>query len=85
MQSVGYKIVCYPDGFVVTEEGTFKYEGWGRSLDVHKVIQPNGVLVTLPIYRDGREPPVSVAPVGMLKALRASSVALPSDDEKVTP
>ncbi|MGJ7513622.1 recombinase family protein [Pseudomonas baetica] len=70
LQSVGYKMLCYPDGSVVTEEGTFKYEGWGRAADVHKVIQPNGVLVTLPIYRDGKEPPVQVAPVGMLKALR---------------
>lgn len=75
LQSVGYKMVCYPDGSVVTEDGTFKYEGWGRAADVHKVIQPNGVLVTLPIYREGKERPVSVAPVGMLKALRAGDFA----------
>ncbi|SUD31084.1 recombinase [Pseudomonas fluorescens] len=75
LQSVGYKMVCYPDGSIATEEGTFRYEGWGRAKDVHKVRWPDGTLFPLPIHRVGKERPVSTTVVDRLKALRASDVA----------
>jgi len=75
LQSVGYKVVCYPDGSVATEEGTFKYEGWGRAKDVHKVRWPDGTLFPLPIHRVGKERPVSTTVVDRLKAMQASDVA----------
>lgn len=55
LQSVGYKIVCNKDSTVVSESGTFKYEGWGRAEDVHKVVTPEGLLMKLPIHRLGVE------------------------------
>lgn len=55
LQSVGYRIVCNQDSTVVSESGTYKYEGWGRAEDVHKVITPEGKLMKLPIHRLGVE------------------------------
>jgi DNA invertase Pin-like site-specific DNA recombinase len=55
LQSVGYRIVCNKDSTVVSESGKFKYEGWGRADDVHKVITPEGLLMKLPIHRLGVE------------------------------
>lgn len=69
LQSVGYKMVCYPDGSVVTDEGTFKYEGWGRAKDVHKVLLPDGILLAIPVHRVGKERPVSTKVTDRLKSL----------------
>ncbi|WJM55316.1 recombinase family protein [Pseudomonas asiatica] len=58
LQSVGFKIVCNPDGAIDTPVGRFVYEGWARSDDTHKVLTPEGKLYRLPIHRDGEGPKV---------------------------
>jgi len=55
LQSVGYKIVCNVNRTIVTPAGTFIYQGWGRSEDVHKVVNPQGQTLKLPINRAGVE------------------------------
>ncbi|WP_415769232.1 recombinase family protein [Pseudomonas sp. LB3P38] len=55
LQSVGYRIVCNQDSTVVSESGTYRYEGWGRAEDVHKVVTPEGKMMKLPIHRLGVE------------------------------
>jgi hypothetical protein len=57
LQTVGYQLVCHTDGRVTFEDETFKYEGWGRSKDVHKVVLPDGKLIGIPINRKGKERP----------------------------
>ncbi|RMO73237.1 hypothetical protein ALQ35_02588 [Pseudomonas fluorescens] len=51
LQSVGYKIVCNVNRTIDTPAGTFIYEGWGRSEDVHKVVNPQGQMLKLPVVR----------------------------------
>lgn len=55
LQSVGYQLVCHPDGRITFEDETgkqtFHYLGWGRSEDVHKVVLSDGKLVKLGITR----------------------------------
>jgi DNA invertase Pin-like site-specific DNA recombinase len=55
LQTVGYQLVCHVDGRVTFEGETFKYEGWGRGKDVHKVVLPDGKLIGIPIQRNGKE------------------------------
>lgn len=57
LQTVGYQLVCHVDGRVTFEDQTFKYEGWGRSKDVHKVVLPDGKLIEIPIHRKGKARP----------------------------
>ncbi|MNL63955.1 hypothetical protein D3C87_1881270 [compost metagenome] len=58
LQTVGYQLVCHVDGRVTFEDQTFKYEGWGRSKDVHKVVLPDGKLIGIPIHRNGKARPL---------------------------
>lgn len=51
LQSVGYKIVCNVNKTIDTPVGTFIYQGWGRAEDVHKVVNPEGVMLKLPVVR----------------------------------
>lgn len=55
LQSVDYKIICNPDGSIVTPVGTFVYQGWARSDDTYKVLEPKGLLLRVPIHRNGEE------------------------------
>jgi DNA invertase Pin-like site-specific DNA recombinase len=70
LQSVGYRIVCNADSTIVSESGTYRYEGWGRAEDVHKVITPEGKLMKLPIHRLGveRKPMKDTGVAGKIRA-----------------
>lgn len=76
LQGVGYKIVCNQDGTVVSEFGTYKYEGWSRSEDVHKVLVPSGYVIKLPIHREGVEPKPNKPSEDVANRLRVSLDAL---------
>ncbi|WP_052193489.1 recombinase family protein [Pseudomonas sp. 11/12A] len=77
LQSVGYKIVCNKDSTIVSESGTYKYEGWGRAEDVHKVVTPEGLLMKLPIHRLGveRKPMKDTGAADRIRARVAKMVA----------
>ncbi|WP_175489849.1 recombinase family protein [Pseudomonas sp. NFACC05-1] len=51
LQSVGYKIVCNVNRMIDTPVGIFVYQGWGRAEDVHKVVNPQGQMMKLPVVR----------------------------------
>ncbi|WP_413791227.1 MULTISPECIES: recombinase family protein [unclassified Pseudomonas] len=52
LQSVGYEIVCHLNRTIETPVGRFVYDGWSRSKDVYKVINPQGQMLEIPIIRD---------------------------------
>lgn len=72
LQSVGYRIVCNADSTIVSESGTYKYEGWGRAEDVHKVTTPEGKLMKLPIHRLGVERKPMKDATGAAEKIRAT-------------
>lgn len=76
LQSVGYRIVCNKDSTVVSESGTYRYEGWGRAEDVHKVVTPEGKLMKLPIHRLGVERKPMMKDTGAADKIRAVMAAL---------
>ncbi|EKT4466792.1 recombinase family protein [Pseudomonas putida] len=55
LQSVGYKVICNYDGTIQTPVGVFSYQGWARKDDTHKVVNPDGVLLRIPVHRDGED------------------------------
>ncbi|PMZ76948.1 recombinase family protein [Pseudomonas sp. FW305-70] len=84
LQSVGYRIVCNKDSTVVSESGTFKYEGWGRAEDVHKVVTPEGKLIKLPIHRLGVERKPSKSGSGTADKIKATLDGIAAKRVKIT-
>lgn len=76
LQTVGYQLVCHVDGRVTFEDQTFKYEGWGRSEDVHKVVLPDGAHIKLPIQRKGKPRAGRPIDVSQLKKIDLSKVKI---------